>query len=195
MNRIGFRDVRHEDPNGLLVERIRELMTPLALLESKEVDLPEIIRPENIESVADLFARRDDIRDLKLLPIKDVKSHDHYNSLDRMKLLEELKRDIIQDDVLVLADNLYPYALPPGVNQEILWVAHNDITEMHVALFLGKVFTLRGQNLDEVILFERPLGSESKMVRGSFKHMRHVHVWTKVAPSLGDLYDELGDAR
>jgi len=177
--RTGFMDVCDLTPPVLLVEAVRDLLTPEDLLARDLLPSPEVIRPEIIFNVGALFQLRSEVQHLKLLPIKDTISHEYYNSLDREKLLEELLRDVIQDEVLVVADNQYPYLLPAGIKQEIIWVADERIRSLHVAHFVARLLVSRNQSIDDIILFERPAFAKSLMVKGSFKQMRHVHLWTR----------------
>jgi hypothetical protein len=148
------------------------LFTPPELLELSELPEARKILPDVCGSFDELYELREEIRLLRLLPVKAQADREQYKSLNQAVLLEELVAEL-GDRKLALLPNRFPYFLPPDVNQRLLWVAGaatND--ELHS-------FIVREVNDDRVIVFERPLNAVTPLVKGTFKHLRHLHVWTK----------------
>jgi hypothetical protein len=81
---------------------------------------------------------------------------------------------------IALAINLYPYALPEDVRQDIIWLQDTQTPKKEIFQFMDRVMSLRGLKVDDVIIFERPLKTRSLLVKGSFPEYRHVHFWNRL---------------
>ncbi len=159
-------------------ESIESLMTPKEILDQEEFEKPLIIRPKEFLSFDDLLSCKDEIQTLKLVPIKNDEIHDHYNSLDKKDLHEEIKSYFDPESDMVLAPNLYPYWLPKDCEQKIVWVG-NRIREEFLINFIGKCVHLSSTSPEEIILFERPANITTKLVKGTFPELRHIHFWKR----------------
>lgn len=159
-------------PNPEEISRANVLLTDLSTLQVRD-SFP--IRGMSLE---DLFRDRFKVRDLELLPLKDDKTHDLYNSLDR-EMLAGIVRNMMRDEKLALAPNLYPYDLPSGVDQSILWIANPDESRASILAFIVNAAKRFEISLDDLILFERPVGNMSRLIKGTLPQIRHVHFWNR----------------
>lgn len=153
---------------------VDDLMTPVELLRLVEHAPARKILPDIAMCFDDLLKLREEIRNLRLLPVKTDEQRAAYKLVDKQKELDEL--ELVK--FARFLPNKYPYLLPPDVNQELIWVrdfAHEEV----VRVFIRNVLHLRRVPLSEVILFERPLQTETLLVKGTFNLMRHIHCWTR----------------
>jgi len=157
-------------------DKIIELMTPKELLLLEEFDPAEIISPDNCNGFDCLLKRRSDITNLKLLPIKLDNVRALYRE-DRDKLIGQLTAQMGCNQ-LMYAINEYPYFLPQDVSQGLIWVV-DGATEEEVISFIADQLDQLNVSPYDVILFERSRVAKTKMVRGSFPSMRHIHLWTR----------------
>lgn len=185
MLQSGEKDVylRKANLTGCAVSRIEllsvvdELLTPDDILKQAEFELPKVIHPNIYRNFNQLLIHRSEIRDLQLVPVKDDVLHESYNAIrDDPKLVTDIM-DLFGDDDLVLAPNKYPYHLPQDVVQYILWVKRFESSRQHLVDFLARTMAFLELDRDDVIFFERPVRNKSKLVKGTFPAVRHVHVW------------------
>lgn len=136
-----------------------------------EFEKPLIISPMIYDSFEKLYDNRQQIIELKLVPIKHDNMHKIYHEVDHNFLAEELRQRFEKNEIFLL-DNKFPYWLPEDINQQIIWINHNT-DNLRVFNFLN---TLSNQ---KAIVFERPLNVKTPLVKGSFPLYRHIHFWTK----------------
>jgi hypothetical protein len=161
-----------------LFQDIRALMTPKLILERTEFEKPFIITPNEFVDHQTMLGNREDIRDLKLVPVKDDATHRAYNNTDKDSLLSTIM-PLLDSSDMVLAPNLFPYWLPADTDQRLLWIKEKDTSDEKIFDFIARCVNFLNLPLDSLILFERPLATQSKLVKGSFPHLRHIHFWFK----------------
>lgn len=152
---------------------VKKLLTPPHILNKLEHDNPFIIFPEDFKSFNELLQCRKDIRDLRLVPIKSDEMQIKYHSIDKADLLSSINFE--NEDILFMQNN-FPYMLPNDLNQMIIWIKEGTLEEK-VIEFIEEKITLYGE---DVILFERPFNIKTKLVKGSFPLVRHIHFWHKL---------------
>jgi hypothetical protein len=160
-----------------MASKLYSLMTPAELLEREIFDRPFVITPEEFTSFEELLSVREEIRNLKLVPIKDDYMHDLYNSIDKEELLEEVN-SYTSDSNLTFIQNQYPYWLSSDVNQSLIWIK-DGVRPLEITSFLARLIFRLDVSPDEIILFERPSNTKSVLIKGTFPAMRHIHLWTK----------------
>jgi hypothetical protein len=153
------------------------LLTPRGVLEQRDFPRPFVIRPIEFPSFEKLLEHRDEIRDLKLVPVKDEVTHVIYNNQKKEDLLKDVL-DWMRDSKTLIMPNQFPYWLSDDVNQSLLWVKEGA-TDDDVFEFLRDCAYHFQLDLDRVIMFERPLNVTSTLVKGTFPQMRHIHLWRK----------------
>ena len=79
---------------------------------------------------------------------------------------------------LVLAPNLYPYWLPEGIEQRILWIADREAPHSELVKFITAASAKLGYLPHDLVMFERPLGNKTKLVKGTLPQIRHLHYWS-----------------
>lgn len=165
--------------NELSYMRIKSLMTPPEILTRKDFERPLIIHPEKITSFSELVSVRDEIRMLQLVPVKDDKMYKHYKTVDKQALLSEIQSVFDRSSTcnVFVQHNKFPYWLPGDVEQRLVWISPKA-SEFEVIDHISDIVEVERHG-DDVILFERPLGIDSLLVRGTFPHMRHIHFWTR----------------
>ena len=152
---------------------VKKLLTPPHILNKLEHDNPFIIFPDDFKSFDELLQCREDIRDLRLVPIKSDEMQIKYHSIDKADLLSSINFE--NEDILFMQNN-FPYMLPNDLNQMIIWIKEGTLEEK-VIEFIEEKITLYGE---DVILFERPFNIKTKLVKGSFPLVRHIHFWHKL---------------
>lgn len=150
---------------------IDTLLTPKCILEKEDFDQPYVILPNDFKSFDDLYELKHLIRDLKLVPIKSDDIHKKYHSVNKEDLLNSI--DFGKSNV-ILRENEFPYLLPKDISQNIIWIKENTAQEEVLKFIIDKI-----SKIDKVILFERPLNIKIKLIKGSFPHIRHIHLWFK----------------
>lgn len=167
------------------VNDIIDLMTPQEILDLTEFGHARPILPENFKTFDDLLSSRGAIKYLSLLPVKSNEMRAAYKAISKTQLEQEVN-DLLKDCNFVCATNKYPYVLPVGTMQYLIWVKNKNATHEEVAKFIIHVIeTLNAQNQwsispDTMILFERPLGVDKKLIQGTFSQVRHIHLWVQV---------------
>lgn len=162
-------------PDPETVAKVEELLTPENLLLQTEFPSPEIITPGTYPHFADLLVQRERIRNLQLLPVKTDDDRTDYHQQSALTL--KMVRSYVQADRFCLQTNLFPYFLPPDVEQYILWLQDFREDRCTIALELARGIQLLGKTPEEVIIFERPLKTQSRLVRGTVPQIRHIHLW------------------
>jgi hypothetical protein len=153
-------------------EMMLDVFEQLYTVESQNL-AREVMDPTVLINFNSLLVRREMIRDLKLLPRKSQEAYDHYHSLDHVQLKNEINEMLVLDPIFLIP-NSYPYDLPADVDQRILWIAPEFGS---VFYFIAQVLTKFEIKIDDVIGFERSTTSKEPFVRGSFPHVRHLHLW------------------
>ena len=151
---------------------IKNLLTPEHVLNKDIHDNPYVIFLEDFPSFEDLLKYRHEIRDLRLVPIKTDEMHKKYHSYDKDTLLATI--DFSKCSILYMP-NEFPYMLPSDVSQNLVWIKEGT-SQTEVVNFLENKIKEIGK---EVILFERPNNIKTKLVKGSFPYIRHIHFWFK----------------
>jgi hypothetical protein len=162
------------------VNVISKLLTPISLLEQVYLPSAEMILPPKINSFDDLLANRNDIRMLKLLPIKSNEARDAYHLIDQKKELELLNKRMLGQPI-ALEENKYPYLLPYDTAQSIIWLTE-DVKQLQLLSFISQLMLEFKIDPASAVMFERPSKATTPLVKGSFAHMRHIHLWTRVKP-------------
>lgn len=164
----------------ILAQVIKEL-TPRKLLKKTEFDRPLIISPLEFKSFDDLYKYRKEISELRLVPVKDDAMYHHYHTFDRVKLAQDIKEQLHKEFVewrnqALLLPNQFPDWLPEDVNQRVLWIKDRCSNEKALRILMHH---LHNERISRYIIFERPLGTKTKLVKGSIPQIRHIHLWTK----------------
>jgi hypothetical protein len=161
------------------VEMITDLMTDRETRTGAKI-LPEatMITPQYAGSFRELLERREDIRCLRFLPVKTDEMRALYKSADEFGLSRELRVSMGMAR-LACASNRFPYFLPPDVDQQIIWLRHDDISDYEIARFISYILKVKGIRQEELILFERPPWhmTDQLLIKGTFPHFRHIHMW------------------
>ena len=154
-----------------------KLLTSQNILIKEELDKPYLIFIEDFKSFDDLLKVRELIRDLRLVPIKSEEMQKYYHSFDKNQLLETIKFD---NSHCLFLKNQFPYMLPNDVEQYIIWIKDNTSQKEVFEFIDKKCIDLFELNNDfQPIIFERPFGMKTKLVKPSFKFIRHIHFWYK----------------
>lgn len=168
------------------IETCYHLMTSEEVLSKTEFEAPQIIRPEFFPNSEAILNARLKIRDLELLPVKSPDMHKFYNDQrDDPKLVDEINsyfgditRYTYELPNIVLASNKFTYQLPPDIEQYLVWIKYGD--KYQVAKFIANCLKTMNVHTDNLVLFERSTRSATKLVKGTFKSIRHIHFWVKV---------------
>lgn len=186
MKELGFipniiRDTDLEDiPEDLeLIQQVLDIMTPPEILLDREFIRPRIINPQIYPDFQSLVEDRQKVRDLELLPIKTEEEYVRYHQQDK-KDLERQVKEILGSSRIAFAPNLFPYWLPEDLEQSLVWTSDPAIKRNEIAGFIAKLMSVLNINLEQTILFERPINIETKLVRGTFASVRHIHFWHKM---------------
>ena len=169
-----------------MIEQILELMTPQEILELTEFEKPCPIMPDHFRSFDDLLCRRGAIKNLSLLPIKSNTMRDVYQNTPKTQLEEEIRTKLLDHD-FVCCSNKFPYMLPVATVQKIIWIRDKKASRESIAEFIASVIHELNENNDlsispdSMILFERPIGIDAKLIRGTFAQVRHIHFWFRGA--------------
>lgn len=157
------------------------LLTPDHVLQREHFSEPQIITPARFHNFSALVLRREDIRHLRLLPAKSPAAYTAYHAVPDLAKIAELQAEL-QRVPQVLLPNKYPYdLLPPDVRQEVLWYddqAPNSTRARFVELIV-EMLQRRRLGIDDLIIFQRGELTKVKMVKRSFPHVHHLHVWTR----------------
>jgi len=154
------------------------LLTPQYILEKETHEQPFIIFLEDFKSFDDLLKAKMDIRDLKLVPIKTDEMQKKYHSIDKDTLMNTIQ---FGNSNFLFLENQFPYMLPTDVAQNIIWIKEGT-NQKEVIRYIDDLFVdfFEKRNGDfDLILFERPFGIKTKLVKGSFPFVRHIHFWYK----------------
>lgn len=162
-----------------LIEQVLNLMTPPEILLEREFLRPGIIDPRIYPNFQSLMADRERIRHLELLPIKTDEEYVRYHEQVKEELERQVK-EVLGHSEMAVAPNLFPYWLPDDLEQSLVWIANPNTKRVEVAGFIAKVMSVLRSTSDQVILFERPINIETKLIRGTFAEVRHVHFWYKL---------------
>ena len=162
-----------------IVSGVVRLMTPDEILHQRDFPKPEVIDPFKYPSFDSLIGRRDDIRCLRLLPVKSDEEYARYHGIPK-ELLEGYVMDYLKDSKLTMAINRFPYWLPEDLGQYIIWASNPHIPNLEIVEFIARIMPLAGLSLEEIILFERPKNINQRLIRGTFPDIRHIHLWVKI---------------
>lgn len=153
-------------------------MTPKEVLNQEIYENPVIITPMKFQSFEELCSNYENIRDLKLLPVKDNPMYLYYKQFDREELANEIReRFKAKKTNIFIERNKFPYWLPDDVRQEIIWI-DDDCPEETVLGFIEQIIWFH--KYPDYILFERSNKCLTKLVRGTIPQIRHIHLWTKI---------------
>lgn len=166
-----------------MINRILDLMTPPEILNLKEFETAVPILPERFPTFDDLLWHRGAIRNLALLPVKTDEMRAYYKTLDKNELAEEVWSQL-GDEYFMFAQNKFPYMVPENTLQFIIWIKDQLESRESIAEFIKYVVEMQKFRLEDLILFERPIGITTKLVKGTFPAIRHIHLWTRDPNSL-----------
>jgi hypothetical protein len=164
---------------GSYLKEICDLMTPDQLLSQSEFEKPEAINPYFYTNFEKLLMERERIRHLQLVPVKSDEEYLRYHRFSK-EFLTDIVRGYIYEAPLNLKVNLFRYDLPDDLLQEILWIRNWNESRLSIAEFLEGKILERKLTTDKIILFERPVHTGSRLVRGTVPEYRHIHFWTKI---------------
>jgi uncharacterized protein YeeX (DUF496 family) len=159
-----------------MIELIIKKMTPQSIIDTEVFDLPIPILSSEFKTPSDLLYRRNDIRLLELLPLKTDDMRAYYHSLDPVELIKDIQKGFKDVDIYI-KENEFPYDLPNGVNQYIIWIADAKMSHEDIAKFIFGIMNEYGFFIDDIILFERPAYTEALLVKGTMPEIRHIHFW------------------
>ena len=159
-----------------MLELIIEKMTPQSIIDTEVFERPTPILPSEFKIPLDLLVKRRDIQYLKLLPLKTDDMRAYYHSLDPIDLTKDIQKGFKDVDIYI-RENEFPYHLPNGVNQYIIWIADYKMSHEDIAKFIYGIMDDYGFFIDNIILFERPAYTETLLVKGTMPEIRHIHLW------------------
>lgn len=159
-------------------QQVLDIMTPKAVLQRTEFEKPLIISPLNVPTFRDLLSLKEMIRMLEVVPVKDDQMYQHYKTVDKEVLYVELMENFKDDVHVFTQENKFPYWLPSDTQQRLVW-ASPVATDQQVAVHIADLLESENRKPAEVIIFERPIGIQSLLVRGTFPKIRHLHLWTR----------------
>lgn len=166
-------------PTAQLINSLKSLMTPKEIIEKTEFERPRVIHPSLYPDFASLLSDREEIRNLRLLPAKSEEEYQRYHSYSQQELTSLVTQSIGKNR-LVYALNQFPYLMPDDTEQGIVWIGKKTVKDEQTIGFIAQLMVHMEKTTDEVILYERPLLTESKLVRGTIPSYRHIHMWLKV---------------
>jgi hypothetical protein len=153
-------------------------MTPPEILAKTTFDKAFPILPERFPTFDYLLKWRQQIRDLIILPVKNDEMRAYYHTLDREKLAQDVRKKM-GNVRFMFACNEFPYLVPKNTQQFIVWVKEPAETREAIAGYIKMLVEDYHWSIDDLILFERPLGVTTKLVKGTFPAIRHVHLWVR----------------
>lgn len=177
-NIIRLSDVADAPLNTDFSNRIQELFTPRELLTRIEFDKPQVIIPVWYPTFEAVYAQREKIRTLQLLPVKNDEQYAYYHAQSKESLTALIEGYLV-DTPFAFATNAFPYYLPDNLQQDILWMRDSASDDRNIANFLAQCMTMQGKSPENAILFERPMRTRAHLVRGTVPEYRHLHVWTE----------------
>lgn len=159
--------------------KVQQLITPKSLLSQTKFRPPEMIHAVNFPNFRSLASRRLDIINLRLLPVKTHEDRAYYHTLSREELAEGVA-SYFGEEAMALAPNLYPDSLPSDTLQYLLWIRDLGVPDEQVFSFLAKTMKVAKITENDILMFERPLNTKSRLVRGTLKQFRHIHLLTNM---------------
>ena len=94
---------------------------------------PFIIFPDDFKNFEKLFLYRDDIKKLKLIPIKSDEMQRKYHNVSKEELLNGIN---FNGKNIILLENQYKYMLPEDIWQGIIWIKEGT-NETEVIKFIN----------------------------------------------------------
>ena len=170
---IDFIDV---DPD--FSHTLQTLMTPHEVIRQREFPQPTPITLDIFPTFESLLTAHEDVRNLKLLPLKSDKEYKRYHNESPVSLRIGVT-SYFGESNLAFAKNAFPYELPEDVLQGIAWIKKDSTPDGEVINFMARVLTYLKKRENDVILFERPLMTSARLVRGTMPAFRHIHMWIK----------------
>jgi len=161
-----------------MINQILERMTPPKILEQTMFERAWPILPERFPTFDHLIKWKEKIRDLILLPVKSDEMRAYYKTLNKNELAKDVW-NLIGDSRFIIKTNEFPYMVPENTLQFIIWIKDPTESRESVAEFIGTIVESNNWNLDDMILFERPMGITAELVKGTFPLIRHIHLWTR----------------
>ncbi len=172
-------ELKHITPTKADLSLVKEIWTPDEILAQTEFEEPYRIDPIIFPSFKSLLNRRDYIRNLRLLPIKTDADQVTYHAQPHDSLKDLVSKYFGENDDLAMAPNKFPYFLPKDTYQYIVWIKDQSVQNEKVYEFVAKAKIALSVPNDEIILFERPKNTKSKLVKGTLPEFRHVHFWIR----------------
>lgn len=178
-NIIRSTDLENIPADCALTEQVLNLMTPPEILLGREFLRPGIIDPRIYPNFQSLLVDRERIRHLELLPIKTDDEYVRYHEQVKEGLERQIK-EVLGPSEMAIAPNLFPYWLPEDLEQSLIWIANPNTPSIEIAEFIAKTMRLLRLAPNKLILFERPINIEIKLIRGTFAEVKHIHFWYKL---------------
>jgi hypothetical protein len=160
------------------IPQILSLLTPRYLLEQTDFPAPELIHPENYPNFDALLEERERIRTLQLLPVRTPEDRKHYQSQPQEQMRSTVESYLEGTD-FALQRNPFPYHLPSDVGEHIVWIKDKEASPEAISEFLAPSLTKIKHTPDSIILFEKSHLTQTKIVRGTYPHRRHIHLLLK----------------
>lgn len=170
-------DLEHINPPDELTSQVLLLLTPKKIRDQEVFERPDVITPFIFPTFKHILAQRKYIRILELLPVKTDEEYTRYHSQTQEGLLASIHAHNIESEEIALARNDFPYFLPEDLDQYIIWLKNFDAPDEQIADFIARFLIAKQLDAENAVIFERPLGSQSILVRGTLKEIRHVHLW------------------
>ncbi len=161
------------------IQAVGKLMTAKDLLDVSEFSRPKVINPYEYPDFSSLVQDRQEIRQLRLLPLKSDEEYKRYHDQTKDYLYSRVL-SYLGDSPMALAYNAFPYYLPEDLAQYLVWIKDTSTPESEVLSFMAKSIEHLQIKPEELILFERSLKTTSKFVKGTFSEMRHIHFWFRL---------------
>ncbi len=172
-------ELKHITPTEADLSLVKAIWTPDEILAQTEFEEPYRIDPVIFPSFKSLLNRREYIRNLRLLPIKTDADQVTYHAQPHDSLKNLVSEYFGENDDLAMAPNKFPYFLPQDTHQYIVWIKDQNVGNERVFEFVAKAKVALAVPSDEIILFERPKNTKSKLVKGTLPEFRHVHFWIR----------------
>lgn len=176
-NVIRISQLENIEPSPQLVEQVGGILTPERLLACDYFLPPRPIFLSEYPDFDSILKSRDEIRKLRLLPIKSEEIYWQYGQIPSDELAAQVEA-ILANEKLAVAENSFPYELPTDLRQLLIW-ADDNVSRFGITDFSARLMQASGLEIDDVIAFERPRKVEAKLLRGTFPQKRHIHFWTR----------------
>lgn len=164
--------------NPAIIGEISTLMRPKADFD-KVGHRIKMISPTEYPTFDTLLKHRQSIRDLQLVPKRRPEMQVEYDRMPRELFLFIVNRFYLDWSPVSITTELYPYDLPPDLQQYVVWLYPEVGTDYLAASFIANVINLMGLTSNDVIMFERSSLAKKNLLRPSLPEVRHIHLWLR----------------